>query len=124
MIESLPIDAGDVVALRVHGKLTHEDYSDRILPRLERAIGEHGKVRCLCVLDEAFEGVTPGAVWDELKFDVAHRKDFERIAIVSDDRWVRVAVQMSRPFFGGEVRLFRVDERPAAEAWVQEGRAG
>jgi len=123
VIETLPLDGGDLVALRARGKLTHEDYANAIIPRLEQAIAEHESVRCLVVLDEAYQGITSEAVWDDLEFDVKHRRDFERIAVVSDDRWVRLGVRVASPFFGGEVRLFDVDERPAAERWIQEGRA-
>jgi len=81
-------------------------------------------VRCPCVLDEDFKGIAPGAAWDDVKLDVEHRKDFERTDAVTDDRWVRLAVQLGRPFFGGELRLFPVAGRAEAGAWIQEGRGG
>lgn len=121
MIETMPIDGGALVALRASGKLTRGDYEQTILPRLEGALREHERLRCLCVLGEDFQGITPGAAWEDLKFDVAHRKDFERIAIVTDHGLVRAAARLSSPLFSGELRLFDVADRGRAEAWVQEG---
>jgi hypothetical protein len=124
MIETLPLDGGDLVALRAHGMLTHQDYRDRIVPRLEQAILEHGTARLLCVLDEDFKGITAAAAWDDLRFDAAHRKDFTRIALVTDSGLVRAATRVFLPFFGGESRLFSLAERAEAERWIQGDPAG
>lgn len=121
MIHKLSIDGGRLVALRVTGKLTREDYQNDILPRLERALVVYDRLRCLCVLDEQYEGITPGAAWEEVRFDAEHRKDFERIAIVSDDEMVRAAVRLGRPLFAGDVRLFANGDRQVAETWIRDG---
>jgi len=122
MIELLPMNGGDVVAVRGRGKLTHADYEDVLLPRLYQALREHGAARLLCVLGHDFDGITPAATRDDLKFDASHRRDFTRIAVVTDDRWVRVAMGISRPFFGGEMRVYALSELGDAEAWIGEGR--
>ena len=70
--------------LHVDGKLRAEDY-DAMIPKLEQAIAEQGKLRCLVALDD-FAGFTPSALADELKFDVRHHDDFERCAIVGDSK--------------------------------------
>ncbi len=119
MIRILPLDSGELVALCGQGKLTQSDYRDVLIPRLKRAIELHGDIRLLCVLGEDFEGVTAAAAWTDLKFDLEHRKDFDRIAIVTDSDWVRTAMRMAQPFFSGELRLFPLADRLAAERWIQ-----
>jgi SpoIIAA-like len=123
MIDVLPIESGRLVAFRVHGKLTHEDYRDAILPQLAKVFQEHDKVRCLCVLGEGYAGITAGALWDELKLDLKYRKGFERAAIVTDNALVRAVTHLSRPFFAGEVRLYKTGEQAQAEQWLREGLA-
>ncbi len=45
MIEILQPSSDKVFAMRVSGKLLHQDYS-QFVPLVEKQIGEHGGVRC------------------------------------------------------------------------------
>jgi len=40
------------------------------------------------------------------------------IAVVTDHAWMSAMVNMFKPFFHGEVRLFRFAELPAAKDWI------
>jgi hypothetical protein len=102
--------------LDARGKLTHEDY-ERVVPRLEIAIEKAGKLRVLIRLED-FSGWTPASLLDEVRFDVRHRNDFEKVAVVGGSRWERVATRLSAPFFSGEVRFFEREDE--AEAWLEE----
>lgn len=103
--------------IEVSGKLEHSDY-ERVLPELE-ALVKQGKARVLVDLHD-FKGFTPAALIDELKFDVRHHKDFERIAVVSESNLQEVGVRMVRPFFAGRVKIFDKSERAAAEQWIRQ----
>ena len=46
MIEVMDESSGRVFALRISGKLLHQDYQ-QFVPMLETLIEQHGKVRCL-----------------------------------------------------------------------------
>ncbi|MCB9734235.1 MAG: STAS/SEC14 domain-containing protein [Deltaproteobacteria bacterium] len=100
--------------LHVDGKLRAEDY-DAMIPKLEQAIAEQGKLRCLVALDD-FAGFTPSALADELKFDVRHHDDFERCAIVGDSKLEEIATKLTAPFFSGEVRFF--EDAAKARKWL------
>lgn len=77
-------DGGRLVVV-ASGRLTEEDYRE-LVPRLHEAIERHGKLRLLILLRD-FEGWTPKALIEDLRFDLRHRKDFERAAIVGERRW-------------------------------------
>jgi hypothetical protein len=102
--------------LRVSGVLHRSDY-EHVLPELEQAIGQ-GTRRLLLELD-GFKGLTPAGLTDELKFDIKHRKDFERIAVVGT-ALEELGVRLLSPLFSGEVRMFGKGEGAAAEAWLRE----
>lgn len=85
MVEVIPSD-GNVVGLKATDKLTHEDYMTTVIPTLEAAIAEHGKIRVLFELVD-FHGWTMSAAWDDLKFEMKHDKEVERCAIVGDKSW-------------------------------------
>jgi hypothetical protein len=45
-----------------------------------------------------FQGWDPSALWDEIKFDLRHANDFERVATVGDNVWERVMWILIKPF--------------------------
>ncbi len=109
--------AKDIILCRASGFLTKEDY-ETALPELERAIERsEGRPRVLILLED-FRGWQLDALWQELRFDLKHRKDFERIAVVGDSRLQDWGTRLSRPFFAAEMRYFSRAELPEAEAWL------
>ena len=67
MIEVFEHD-GNIIYLQANGKLTHDDYQQVLIPRLEQVINEHGKARVLLAMGESFTvgnqqryGMTPNS---------------------------------------------------------------
>ena len=110
-------DETGLTRIDVTGRLEHSDY-ERVMPELE-ALVEHGKARVLLEPHD-FRDFSPAALLDELKFDIKHRKDFERVAVVSDSAFQELGIRMVRPFFAGRVKIFDTTERSAAEAWIRQ----
>jgi hypothetical protein len=110
-------DETGLTRIDVSGRLEHSDY-ERVMPELE-AMLEHGKARVLLELHD-FKGFSPAALIDELKFDIKHRKDFEKVAVVSDSAFQELGIRMVRPFFAGRVKIFDTTERSAAEEWIRQ----
>jgi len=120
MIEMLEKSSGNVVGVKINGRLVHEDY-EQFLPKLESLIQEHGSLRWYCEMAD-FHGITPRAAWDEMKFDVKHRKDIERVAVVGDKASHEWMAKLSKwVFHSAEIRYFDVADADAAWEWVREG---
>lgn len=117
-------DRRDYLVCRVGGKLTKGDY-DAAVPELENALRlRPDKLRLMIVL-EGFLGWEIGALWEDLKFDVRHRNDFGRIAVLGERRLEAWGTVLSKPFIGAEMRFFDIEERDAARAWLlDESPAG
>lgn len=109
-----------IVALRISGKLTKEDY-EQFLPLLEQRIREHGKIRLLVELGD-FEGWTASAAWEDIKFDFKHFTDIERIAIVGHGMWEHGLAVFSKPFTAAKVRFFDREDVEEARRWIQADR--
>ena len=120
MLKVLDISQGKILAVQAHGKLTHDDYTEVLVPSLEKIFKEHEKARLLYVLGHEYDGYTAGAAWEDLKFGLRRFRDFERCAVVSDNKLVRGAVHMFGGFISGDVQLFSNDQLAEAEAWIQE----
>jgi hypothetical protein len=113
---------GNVVEVALSGKATAADYED-FVPQVEAEISRRGPLRVLWDMSR-LESVEPGALWRDLRFDIEHRADWERVAIVGDKRWHDWAAQLFKPFVrNAPVRYFDEDQRDEAENWLAEGLA-
>jgi hypothetical protein len=119
MIGKLEKSSGNVIGFKLHGKATDEDYKERLIPELEKAIEEHGKIRVLWDL-ERFEGWTPHAAWDDLIVGTKMFDDIERLAIVGDRKWERVMTKLIQPVTGLEARYFDHHKLQHAWDWLRE----
>jgi hypothetical protein len=108
---------GRVLEVQVSGKLTHEDYGS-FVPVFERLVKQHRKI---CVLFDMadFHGWNAGALWDDIKFDLKHFSDIERLAMVGDKQWEKGMSLFCRPFTTAKIRYF--DRRAIEEArtWLE-----
>ncbi len=118
MIEILELD-GNIVCLRANGKLTHDDYRQILIPRLEQVIKEHGKARILLAMGEDFHGWEPAAMWDDAKFGMQHRTDFEKCAVVGGPKWVEWATKVGALIIPCEVKTFPSNLLTDARSWIQ-----
>ncbi len=117
-IELQEKENGRIVEVKVTGKLTEESYK-HFMPRIERLIQEHGKIRILFYMQN-FEGWTASALWQDLKFDWQHFRDIERLAIVGESKWEEGMAAFCKPFTTADVRYFDHSDLPAARSWIAE----
>jgi SpoIIAA-like len=116
MIEVLPESKGNLLVLRAAGRLTRRDYTDVIIPRLQAVIRDHGKVRFL--LDD-FGGWQVAALWEDARFGLSHRNDFEKIGVVGGPGWVVWALKLVALVMRCEIRTFSSSEWTHALSWVK-----
>ena len=110
-------NGGKVLEVQVTGKLTHEDYQ-HFVPEFERLLKEHGKIRVLFEMVE-FHGWEGAAMWDDIKFDVKHFSDIDRLALVGDKKWEKGMSVFCRPFTTAKIRYFDHAAIAEARAWVE-----
>jgi hypothetical protein len=109
---------GKVLETQISGKLSHDDYQ-RLVPEFERVLNEHGKARVLFDMVD-FHGWEAGALWDDIKFDVKHFSDIERVAMVGDKHWEKGMSVFCKPFTTAKVRYFDRAHTAEARTWLQE----
>ncbi|MCG8511193.1 MAG: STAS/SEC14 domain-containing protein, partial [Rhodospirillales bacterium] len=63
-------------------------------------------------------GWTMSALWDDLKFDLKHFNDIERLAMVGDRKWEQGMAAFCKPFTTATVRYFDVKDMDDARQWV------
>ncbi len=107
---------GQILAVDIKGKLEKKDY-ELFAPEVERLIDKHGKVSILVDLT-GFEGWDAGGLWEDIKFDVKHFNDVERIAFIGQSRWQKGMATFCKPFTTAEIRYFEPTRRQEAVRWL------
>ena len=105
-----------VIGFEVVGKLQAEDYRDVVLPALEQA-ARAGEVRFVILMPE-FHGMTPGALWQDLKVGIEHFRAWKRIALITDIEWMHHLTSIFGWMTPGEVKVFSLQDRDQAIAWA------
>jgi hypothetical protein len=105
-----------VIGFEVSGEIRPEDFRDVVLTAINRA-AEKGKIRLLIVIPE-WEGMSGGAMWEDLKAGVNHFTDWKRIALVSDVDWMKNLASVFGWMTPGEVKNFPLSQRDDAIRWV------
>lgn len=118
MIELIPDLPGNIVGARASGHVTASDYETILVPALEKAIKAHGSIRFLYHLGPAFDGYSPGAMWDDMKLGFAHLKAWERLAVVTDHEWLAGATRMFTFALPCPVKVFPDRDYDAALTWI------
>jgi hypothetical protein len=105
-----------VIGFEAAGKLKAEDYRDVVLPALEQAAAR-GDVRFVIVMSD-FDGMSGGALWQDLKLGIEHLRAWKRIALVTDIEWMHHLTDLFGWMTPGETKVFTIAERAAAITWV------
>lgn len=127
MIRIIKNPSHRVLAAELTDQLTMEDYEEVLVPEIDRRHAEHPEepLRLVLMIDKSLDELTPQSALADIQFGFAHCQDFERIAIVSDNPWLRVGCHLMAPLIKAEMKLFHTGEQPAALDWagVDEPRA-
>ena len=63
-----------------------------------------------------FEGWELRAAWDDFKLSLRHGKEFKKVAIVSNKKWLQVGSKIGSWLISGNVKQF--EELEAALDWL------
>jgi UPF0288 family protein (methanogenesis marker protein 3) len=113
-----PITNTNIIEVHLTGKLAKEDY-EYFVPLVEKKIEEIGKLRVLMVMRD-FHGWAASALWEDIKFDVKHFKDIERLAMVGESTWEKGMAAFCKPFTSAKIKYYNLTEEEAARQWITD----
>ncbi len=111
-------NGGRLLVVHVSGKLVKADY-EQFVPEFERLLQQHGKLRVLFDMT-GFHGWEAGGLWEDIKFDIKHFADIERLAMVGEKKWQHGMATFCKPFTKATIRYFDHSDAAAARAWLVE----
>lgn len=118
MIEDLHGFPDDVVAFACRGQVSASEYAAVVTPRMEPALEERTKVRVHYEIGDDFTGIDPGAVCDDITTGMRHRREWERIAVVTDVDWIRNTMRAFGFLIFCKIKIFPTTDRAHARDWV------
>jgi hypothetical protein len=119
MIEIMPESNSSALVFKATGKLTDADYKEVLIPEIEEIIKQSGKAKVLLYLPGVFAGWEAHAAWDDAKFGLRHRNDFEKLAVVGGAKWMEWATKIAAHFMKGEVKTFPEEHLREALDWIR-----
>jgi hypothetical protein len=118
VIELLEGFPDGVVAASAKGQVTRRDYDEVLIPKVNDVIARHPRIRCYYELGPQFAGFDAGAAWEDFRLGIEHLAHWERVAVVTDVEWIRVAMTVFRFLVPGQIRLFGTGEAREARQWI------
>jgi SpoIIAA-like len=103
------------------GKVEDDDVEHTVVPVLRDHIAAGGKVRVLYLLGPRMRKYEADAFGEEVRFVARHPSAYEKVAVVTDEEWLRPALRLLSLLLPGQIRGFPVTELEAAKSWVAEG---
>lgn len=116
-MENMP--AG-TIGFEAVGEVEDDDWEEAVEPVLRQEIAEGRNVRLLYLIGTGAREVEGDAVTADTGFRIRHATSFERVAVVSDEDWMRPALRALSFLLPGKARGFQVRDLAAAKAWLAE----
>jgi stage II sporulation SpoAA-like protein len=120
MIELLKGFPDNVVAIACHGEVTRQDYDTVLIPAVEKALKSHDKVRLLYEVGPDFASYDAGAAWEDFKVGMEHFSRWERVAVITDIEWIKLATRLFSVFLPGTMRVYPTADAAQARLWITQ----
>tara|TARA_R110002073_G_scaffold40547_1_gene114899 strand:- start:103418 stop:103774 length:357 start_codon:yes stop_codon:yes gene_type:complete len=117
MLQIIGIKQNNVIATIATGKLEQQDI-EKVHPIIHSILDKGLKVRWYFEM-EGFTGWNLPSLWEDLKMDTAHARDYEKIAMVGDKKWQDWITQFMKPFTNAEIKYFNIDQKEDAKSWIE-----
>jgi hypothetical protein len=113
-----------VVGVRAVGKVNEVEYETILLPALEKAVKQYGKLNYIMVLETSVGNFTAGAWVNDIKAGLKYYAQWEKIAIVTDQKPVEKITDFVSLLIPGKARGFPVSDIEMAKTWVGAPKEG
>jgi hypothetical protein len=105
------------------GEVEDDDWEETVEPVLRQEIAAGRNVRLLYLIGTRAREVESDAMSADTGFRVRHATSYERVAVVSDEDWIRPALRALSFLLPGKARGFRVRDLAEAKVWLAEDGA-
>jgi stage II sporulation SpoAA-like protein len=116
-IEDVPSYVAGFVAT---GEVDKDDYSNVLVPELERLDKQHGHIHLLMILETPVKNFSIGAWLLDAWMGLKHFRGLKKVAIVTDETGVETFTNKISALIPGQTRGFKLSEKEIAKTWVAQ----
>jgi hypothetical protein len=120
MVELLNDFPPHVAAYVARDKVHKQEYEKLVMKRVAEIAERYGAINFLVKLETEVDNYALATFVDYLKMTVEHFKQWNKMAIVSDEKWIRLVYDALSPLLHGSVKTYALHEYEAARHWVSE----
>jgi SpoIIAA-like len=102
------------------GEVEDDDWEGQVEPVLRREMAEDQKIRLLYLLGPEAREVEGDAMTADTGFRARFATSFDRVAVVSDETWIRPAMRALSFLLPGKAKAFPVAKLADAKVWLAE----
>ncbi|MDZ5782153.1 STAS/SEC14 domain-containing protein [Marinococcus luteus] len=117
MLTVTSMETDHMIEIEISGKLTEEDYET--FQKSFDAVKQNDTPINLLVMVTDWKGMTPQAVIEDLKW-LKSIKEFQKIALVSDEKGIKAAEAFGKLLPGVETKHFGQTEKGQAREWLMK----
>ena len=111
------INSDFFLTLKALGTLEHSDY-EVIVPMIDSALAGVKDAKIKVFFDGTeLDGWELRAAWDDLKLGLKHGRQFKKVAILGNKRWLEMSAKIGSWFVSGDIRYF--ENETEAFDWLQ-----
>ncbi|MEO6731094.1 MAG: STAS/SEC14 domain-containing protein [Ferruginibacter sp.] len=110
-----------VLGVRATGAVTRQDFDEVLKPALDALLKRTGKINYLLLLETTVSNFTVGAWMDDLALGLKHYIHWNRIAVVTNEKFVEKFSDAFNFIVPGKSRGFTLQELASAKEWVSAG---
>ncbi|QNF33208.1 STAS/SEC14 domain-containing protein [Adhaeribacter swui] len=118
MVELLADFPPHVAAYKASGEVHKDEYEKVVMRRVDEVAAKYDKINFLVRLETGLEEYSLAAFLNYLKVSFEHITRWNRMAIVSDQKWVRLAYDALSPLVPGEINSYELKDYKTAKQWV------
>ncbi len=120
MLRTITDMPAGTIGFEAVGEVEDDDWEETVEPVLRQEIAAGRNVRLLYLIGAEAREVEGDAMRADSGFRVRHATSYERVAVVSDEDWIRPALRALSFLLPGKARGFRVRDLAEAKAWLAQ----
>lgn len=120
MVELLKDFPSYVAAYKATGHVNQDEYERVVMKRVNEVADQFGAINFIVKLETGMENYSLAALIDYLKISFQHIHRWNRMAIVSDQKIVRLFYDALSPLVPGKVVGYKLKDFEKAKAWVSQ----
>ena len=120
MIEKINDVPDNMVAFRAMGSVSQHDFTNLVIPEVEKLVSRTGKLNYMLVLDTSPKEFTVGAWLEDAFLGLKNITKWNRAAIITDSEGIQKFTDVFSALMPGDFRGFNKADIDRAIDWVSE----